>query len=126
MVSISEAVARSSNPNGYIRPDNCDGTYPQYCDENRQYKNITQILLSYGRTSLLQYMDTYWKDDGGEDESFWEHEWGKHGTCYSTLDPNCYVKYTPQEEVVDFFQRTVDLFMELNTYKVYSSPRYLA
>ncbi|MCJ1432781.1 ribonuclease T2-like [Xylographa pallens] len=62
-------------------------------------------------------MDTYWKDEGGEDETFWEHEWGKHGTCYSTLDPSCYVNYTPQEEVVDFFQRTVDLFMELNTYK---------
>ncbi|MCJ1381806.1 hypothetical protein MMC17_004917 [Xylographa soralifera] len=62
-------------------------------------------------------MDTYWKDEGGEDESFWEHEWGKHGTCYSTLEPSCYVNYTPQEEVVDFFQRTVDLFMELNTYK---------
>ncbi|MCJ1281429.1 ribonuclease T2-like, partial [Xylographa opegraphella] len=62
-------------------------------------------------------MDTYWKDEGGNDESFWEHEWGKHGTCYSTLEPSCYVDYTPQEEVVDFFQRTVDLFMELDTYK---------
>ncbi|MCJ1481941.1 ribonuclease T2-like [Schaereria dolodes] len=98
-------------------PDNCDGTYSQYCDETRQYTNITAILESYGRTSLLEFMDTYWKDEGGNDESFWEHEWGKHGTCINTLDPSCYTDYTPQEEVVDFFQRTVDLFMELDSYQ---------
>ena len=50
-------------------------------------------------------METYWKDDGGNNESFWEHEWGKPGNCISTFDPNCYVDYTPQEEVVDFFQK---------------------
>lgn len=61
-------------------------------------------------------METYWKDNSGNDESFWEHEWGKHGTCISTLDPNCYVNYTPQEEVRDYFQKTVDLFKTLDTY----------
>ncbi len=61
-------------------------------------------------------METYWKDDTGNDESFWEHEWGKHGTCISTFDPSCYVDYTPQEEVVDFFQKTVDLFKGLDSY----------
>ena len=63
-------------------------------------------------------MRTYWKDNAGNDESFWEHEWGKHGTCISTLDPNCYINYTPQEEVVDYFERTVRLFSRLNTYDV--------
>ncbi|KAK3177225.1 hypothetical protein OEA41_008554 [Lepraria neglecta] len=97
-------------------PDHCDGTYSQYCDESRQYTNISAILKSYNANSLLSYMETYWKDDGGNDESFWEHEWGKHGTCISTFDPNCYVDYTPQEEVVDFFQKTIDLFKTLDTY----------
>ena len=61
-------------------------------------------------------MKTYWKDDGGNDESFWEHEWGKHGTCISTFDPKCYVDYTPQQEVVDFFQKTIELFKGLDSY----------
>ena len=63
-------------------------------------------------------MNTYWKDYQGNDESFWEHEWDKHGTCISTLRPSCYTNYVPQEEVVDFFQKTVDLFKTLNSYQV--------
>jgi len=62
-------------------------------------------------------MQTYWKDYNGNDESFWEHEFGKHGTCMSTLDPECYYPdYKPTEEVGDFFTRAVSLFKTLPTY----------
>ena len=98
------------------RPDECNGSYQQYCDETRQYKNITQILEHFNRYDLLNYMAVYWKDDGGNDESFWEHEWGKHGTCISTFDTSCYTDYVPTQEVVDFFQKTLQLFSVLDTY----------
>ena len=42
--------------------------------------------------------------------------WAKHGTCISTLDTDCYTSYTPQQEVVDFFTRTVALFKALPSY----------
>lgn len=42
----------------------------------------------------------------------------KHGTCISTLNPDCYADHTPTEEVVDFFQKTVDLFKTLPSYQV--------
>lgn len=61
-------------------------------------------------------MDTYWVSDSGTNEAFWEHEWGKHGTCISTLEPGCYTDYTPQEEVVDFFNTVVTLFKTLPSY----------
>lgn len=61
-------------------------------------------------------MNTYWVSDSGTAESFWEHEWGKHGTCISTLEPSCYTNYQPTEEVPDFFNRTVNLFKSLPTY----------
>lgn len=44
-------------------------------------------------------------------------EWGKHGTCISTLEPDCYTNYQPTEEVPDFFQKVVDLFQALPTYE---------
>ena len=99
-------------------PDHCDGTYDASCDPTRAYTNITQILQAAGATDLLSYMNTYWKDYQGNDESFWEHEWGKHGTCISTLEPNCYTNYEPQEEVVDYFNKTVELFKTLPSYQV--------
>ena len=39
------------------------------------------------------------------------------GTCMNTLNPSCYTNYQPQEEVVDFFRRTVSLFQTLDTYQ---------
>jgi ribonuclease T2 len=98
------------------QPDNCDGTYEANCDDSRAYTNITQILQA-ANPSLLSYMQTYWKDYQGNDESFWEHEWSKHGTCISTLDPDCYTNYQPTEEVPDFFNRTVSLFQSLPSYQ---------
>ena len=98
------------------RPDECNGSYQQFCDESRQYKNITQILQHFNRYDLLNYMAVYWKDYQGQDESFWEHEWGKHGTCISTFDTACYTDYVPTQEVVDYFEKTLQLFSVLDTY----------
>jgi ribonuclease T2 len=101
-------------------PDHCDGTYDSNCDSSRAYTNITQILQFFGKTDLLSYMNQYWLDENGDNESFWEHEWGKHGTCISTLKPSCYTGYTATQEVPDFFQKTVDLFKTLDSYTVLS------
>lgn len=100
------------------RPDHCDGTFDANCDTARSYTNITDILNSFGKTDLLSYMQTYWKDYQGNDETFWEHEWGKHGTCVNTIDPSCYTDYEPTQEAVDFLQKTVDLFKTLPSYQV--------
>lgn len=70
-------------------------------------------------------MQTYWKSNDGTDESFWEHEWNKHGTCISTLDTDCYTNYEAQEEVVDFFKTTVKLFKTLDTYQVGSATYFV-
>ncbi|KAI9707638.1 MAG: ribonuclease T2-like [Candelina mexicana] len=99
-------------------PDHCDGTYDANCDPARAYTNISEIIQAAGQQSLLDYMNTYWKDYQGNDETFWEHEWAKHGTCVSTLEPDCYTNYVPQQEVVDYFQKTVDLFQGLDTYSI--------
>jgi ribonuclease T2 len=99
------------------RPDRCDGTYDANCDPSRAYTNISTIISSFGKADLLSYMSTYWKDYQGDDETFWEHEWAKHGTCISTLEPSCYSDHTATEEVVDYFQKAVDLFKTLPTYE---------
>ncbi|KAL4956838.1 ribonuclease T2-like protein [Aspergillus filifer] len=98
-------------------PDHCNGGFDQFCDSNRKYSNISLILVDAGRKDLLDQMSIYWKDYKGDDPNLWMHEWNKHGTCVSTLETHCYSDYYPQEEVVDYFDRTVELFHELPTYK---------
>lgn len=97
-------------------PDKCDGTFEANCDASRAYTNITDILTSFGATDILDIMNIYWKDYQGQDEQFWSHEWSKHGTCISTLATDCYTDYTPQQEVVDFFNITTQLYQTLPTY----------
>lgn len=101
-------------------PDNCDGTYEQSCDSSRAYTNLTELIQTYGSSSLLDFMNTYWLSDSESAEAFWEHEWSKHGTCISTLEPSCLSNYQTGEEAVTFFQTTVDLFKSLDTYTVLS------
>ncbi|ELR10384.1 hypothetical protein GMDG_00797 [Pseudogymnoascus destructans 20631-21] len=79
-------------------PDRCDGTYDANCDASRAYTNITAILNSFGKTDLLTYMDTSWKDYQGNDESLWGAR--------------------PQTEVVDYFEKAVELNKGLNSYKI--------
>ena len=59
----------------------CDGTWGQFCDPSREENDIAGLLQNQGQTPLLSFMQTYWKDDNGDDNSFWAHEWNKHGTC---------------------------------------------
>lgn len=93
-------------------------------------------MVDSGRRDLLEYMDVYWKDFKGDDLDLWVHEWNKHGThppwlfysrihkltwigtCISTLETRCYDKYYPQQEVVDYFDKAVEIFAELPSYKV--------
>lgn len=62
-------------------------------------------------------MNNHWKGING-DEHLWQHEWSKHGTCVSTLEPDCYVNYTTTQEVVHYFQTAVDVYKTLPSFDV--------
>ncbi|KZT54777.1 RNase Le2 [Calocera cornea HHB12733] len=104
-------------------PDHCDGSYSEDCDPSRDYSSITDILTNAGATSTLSYMQTYWKNDpdDGSDEELWEHEWATHGTCYSTLAPDCISSSVYGQDAVYFFDRVVALFQTRNTYQFLES-----
>jgi len=99
-------------------PDNCDGSFESNCDPSRNYRNIPELLRDQGAESTLSFMNTYWVDVHGHNEQFWEHEWSKHGTCYSTLQPSCLPPDSPRgAEAVAFFTQVVSLFRTLPTYQ---------
>ena len=121
-------------------PDFCNGSFTQYCDLKRQYDpipspptqngkengtrvepykgpSIDTFIQDWGRTDLLEFMDTFWISQGSPNKDFWAHEFSKHGTCYSTFDIPCYgPKYREHEEVIDFFDTALSYYRKLPTY----------
>ncbi|KAI0734404.1 ribonuclease T2-like protein [Fomitopsis betulina] len=97
-------------------PNYCDGSYPSSCDSSRDYDDITTLLEDQGASDTLTYMQEYWQSDDESDEKFWEHEWDKHGTCYTTLATDCFSDYETGEDAVTFFETAVTLFQQLPTY----------
>ncbi|EXJ88965.1 hypothetical protein A1O3_02029 [Capronia epimyces CBS 606.96] len=122
-------------------PDFCNGSYTQYCDLSRQYDptpspnttnglpngtvvppykgpNIGTFLESFGRYDLLDWMNTYWINQGAPNIDLAAHEFSKHATCYSTFDVPCYgPKYVEHEEVVDFFETVIKYYKRLPTWE---------
>ncbi|ODQ80600.1 hypothetical protein BABINDRAFT_160858 [Babjeviella inositovora NRRL Y-12698] len=99
-------------------PDNCDGSFEQFCNNDLNIKNVREIMTRFNETELLAKMSHVWKNFNGNDELLWIHEFNKHGTCMSTINPQCYGNdYQKDQNVVDFFKISVELFERLPSYK---------
>jgi ribonuclease T2 len=102
-------------------PDNCDGSFEQFCNSSLEIHNPDEIV-KFHDTELYEDMNHMWKDYKGQDEQFWSHEYNKHGTCMTTIQPQCYGedKYVDRIDVYDFFKAAVSLHKTLPTFKFLS------
>ncbi|GMG21041.1 unnamed protein product [Ambrosiozyma monospora] len=100
-------------------PDLCNGQFEQFCDDSMNIESAETILKDFGEEDLLKKMKLFWKNYNGNDESLWIHEFNKHGTCMNTIKSHCYDQstYKKNQNVVDFYKKTVELFEDLPTYK---------
>ncbi|SNX84322.1 related to ribonuclease M [Melanopsichium pennsylvanicum] len=107
-------------------PDACSGGYESDCDPSRNNNNIAAVLRASHNPKAektLDIMNQYWLALNGNDGQLWSHEWNKHGTCVSTLAPQCYAsssetrEYVQNEDIVDFFTTTTDLFEQYNIFQ---------
>ncbi|KIY03134.1 uncharacterized protein Z520_01601 [Fonsecaea multimorphosa CBS 102226] len=122
-------------------PDLCTGGFEAFCDSSRSHSDIRAVLRHaleedheedsaqshHGTHSemidgLLSFMETYWLSLDGDHEHLWAHEWNKHGTCISTLEPYCYSSPSTSRhrhlDVLDYFIHATSLFKTLDTYTV--------
>ncbi|ORX88734.1 RNase Sy [Basidiobolus meristosporus CBS 931.73] len=104
-------------------PNTCSGGQgpSNGCDPSRAYSDIGEIIQN-ANSSLYDQMDTYWPSYKGNNPEFWEHEWEKHGTCVSTLDPDCYGSdYQEYEDMLDYFQSVLNLRAKYDLYAALAS-----
>lgn len=99
-------------------PDFCDKKHgpANGCDPSRKYPNVTIFLDNKLKDKLEEIYPSYIK---GNHSRFWSHEWGKHGTCLSTLSPECYNRdnYRTGSEVAEYFELNVKLHKQLDVYQ---------
>ncbi|QGN14996.1 ribonuclease T2-like [Kluyveromyces marxianus] len=136
-VTDPEEIVRHLGPldsftNHGLWPDNCDGSYAQFCNRNYDIDDVWHLLnedefnnddLPVPGRSLLASMDSYWKSNTGDDESLWIHEFNKHGTCIKTISSDCYKRWgvvtDPKKQAVyDYFRIAMNLFKKKNTYEM--------
>lgn len=96
--------------------DKCSGGYRQFCNPSWEIDDAKSVLEGLGLHDLVATMSENWKNQGNSDDSLWTHEFNKHGTCMSTVNPSCYSSGTENENVGDFFKRVVSLWESLPTY----------
>ncbi|KAH3688795.1 hypothetical protein WICPIJ_000239 [Wickerhamomyces pijperi] len=103
-------------------PDNCDGSYEEFCDSSLDIKpeEIEPLLKQHGALDLLQNMKDRWFNNEGPQEELWAHEFNKHATCYSTLKPSCYSEQEAESKkyIVDYFNITMNLYEQLPTFDI--------
>ena len=121
-------------------PDFCNGSYTQYCDLRRQYDPapspnttnglpngtvvprytgppVSTFIEAFQRYDLLDWMNTYWINQGAPNADFWGHEFSKHATCYSTFQLPCYgPDYQEHEDVIDFFETAIMYYHRFPTW----------
>ena len=75
------------------------GGYPQNCNlSNKFYLNQLE--------PIKKDLNSYWYSCSDNSESFWKHEWLKHGTCFY-----------PKLNVFNYFNKTLNLFF-INQIKI--------
>ncbi|KAG6821402.1 hypothetical protein H0H93_014199 [Arthromyces matolae] len=120
-------------------PDNCDGSYEQYCDFSRQYDpapspsvlpngtvvpawkgpGVDTFIAEFGRQDLLNWMNKYWINQGASNAAMWAHEFSKHGTCTSTFDVKCYgSSYKKHQELINYYDAAIRAFHLYPSYDV--------
>lgn len=107
--------------------DLCNGSYNSYCKPELAIPDSTNLtgLISqtFGRPDLLKAMTKYWINSGGSNVvgdsiSLWQHEYNKHGTCFNTLQPKCFVgPYNKFQAAIAYYQKVLEVWNELPTYK---------
>ncbi|KAI9296315.1 base non specific RNase Rh [Neoconidiobolus thromboides FSU 785] len=102
-------------------PNNCDGSYSPTdgCDASRQYTDLDAIVSA--DPTLKEQMNTYWSSYNGDNPAFWQHEWGKHGTCYSVFSPDCYSAFERGQDARDYFSTALALRQKTDLYATLSN-----
>ncbi|KAI8920240.1 ribonuclease T2-like protein [Powellomyces hirtus] len=89
-------------------PNTCAGKQINNCPGMPQYSDVAGPLKSYD-SGLVSKMNQYWVSYKGDNNAFWVHEWGKHGTCYSPAAKSCFSPFKTGQDIFQYFNWVLTL-----------------
>ncbi|KAI8920038.1 ribonuclease T2-like protein [Powellomyces hirtus] len=105
-------------------PDYCDGTYntsPLGCDPPRRDVEAEKTVEAYAPEDLKAEMRRVWMSADGNYNWIWSHEWNKHGTCMSTINPTCFPTQKPAQDRLAYFAASLALRKRFDLFKIFSA-----
>ncbi|OMJ09769.1 Ribonuclease Rh [Smittium culicis] len=99
-------------------PNRCDWSYlEQGCDLSRNYTGAGEIVKQRN-VDLFNTLNRDWPSYDGDNSSFWDHEWNKHGTCYDPAAPKCLTNYKQYDDLLMYFEQTHALYKKYDMYEL--------
>ncbi|KAJ3154736.1 ribonuclease T2-like [Geranomyces variabilis] len=89
-------------------PDSCSNKQVGNCGEATTYTDIAGPIQSFA-PDLYQTMNDIWVSYKGDNPSFWQHEWSKHGTCWSPAAKECFSDFQEGQDLAAYFGWVVAL-----------------
>ncbi|KAJ3011925.1 ribonuclease T2-like [Thoreauomyces humboldtii] len=121
--SILHALPKKEWTMHGLWPDYCNGTYntsPLGCDPVRRDVNVLDTLAAVAPKSWIDKLKSVWMGADGDYNWFWSHEWNKHGTCLSTLNPTCFKNPSPQQDKIAFIDASLALRERFSLYDIFA------
>ncbi|KAF9977846.1 Ribonuclease T2 precursor (RNase T2) [Mortierella antarctica] len=81
----------------------------------KRYSNKTE--------EFLKQMEDFWSSSKGNNNCFWSHEWNKHGTCISNLDPSCTSNPVKGKDIYSYFSKGLELRAKYDLFKALAEER---
>ncbi|KAJ3165714.1 ribonuclease T2-like [Geranomyces variabilis] len=110
--ATSDCSAMDSVPTGWTIhgawPDTCAGKQVATCGEATTYTDIAGPIKKYD-PSLYATMNDIWVSYNGDNNVFWQHEWSKHGTCWSPAAKSCFSNFKTGQDLAAYFGWVVKL-----------------
>ncbi|KAG0028941.1 ribonuclease T2-like [Podila clonocystis] len=108
-------------------PDRCPGSHNpwQGCDDSRVFFDVEARLENYRYKpdGFMDQMRTFWPSNKNDNNCFWSHEWSRHGTCISNLDPSCTSDPVEGKDIYDYFSKGLELQSQYDLFKALAAKR---
>lgn len=107
-------------------PNQCNGVPINDCFEPKGLSSaLLQQKLTQDYPDVLGRMNTLWPSVAVPNINFWYDEYAKHGTCLTTINPDCFQSSNAICSAISYYKQALDLADKYDLYAALKSQKIL-